>query len=247
MFTTGDIASVTPEAPVQGMLGDCYFVAALSSLAAANPRSIQKMIAGHKDATYTVTFPGQKPVKVAAPTDQEMGTYAHSSKFGTWPAIIEKAYGYHRIMTNTRDPRNCSDDLNCGADAGSPDYAGLKTLTGLPVKMMDVAATNNSVSDEEVHKALKKAFAEHLPVDAAIDSDLRDATTGDVFDLPTHHEYSVLNYDTARRTLTLRNPWGTGEPADDHGNALDGKDDGIFKMALAQFRRNFDELGLPAR
>src|SRR5262249_25222461 len=89
--------SITAEAIRQGNTGDCYFLAALGSMAESNPRAVANMIKDNGNGTYTVTFPGdpENPVTVKAPTEAEMATYQSGSQYGTWPAILEKAYAKH--------------------------------------------------------------------------------------------------------------------------------------------------------
>lgn len=59
--------------------------------------------------------------------------------------------------------------------------------------------------------------------------------------LPNHHCYSILFYDTESDTVVLRNPWGHEEPSDPETHLpIDGRDDGIFKMKLDSFMQVFD-------
>jgi len=55
------------------------------------------------------------------------------------------------------------------------------------------------------------------------------------------HDFSVIAYDACTQKVTLRNPWGQGEP-EKNGKALDGKDDGLFVMSLDEFRQNFYQI-----
>jgi len=48
------------------------------------------------------------------------------------------------------------------------------------------------------------------------------------------HAYSVMSYDAARQTVTLRNPWGKNY---DDGGKLVG--DGYLTVPMAQFKRMF--------
>lgn len=60
--------------------------------------------------------------------------------------------------------------------------------------------------------------------------------------LQTKHEYSIENYDPATRTVTIRNPWGKGDPLTADGKPRDGKDDGVFTMSLDEFQRTFSDV-----
>ena len=94
---------------VQGNVGDCYFLAALSSLAQSDPDIIRSMITDRGDGTFNVRFvtgtgttryvhiDAQLPVAVA-----ESIKYAKLTPDGElWVALAEKAFAYFRANANT--------------------------------------------------------------------------------------------------------------------------------------------------
>ncbi len=93
------VDAIKPGAVRQGIIGNCIFLAILSSLAALRPRLIMQTMADNKNGTFTVTFPGasNEPILIIPPTETELLLYAGASKFGTWPAVLEKACGEFRI------------------------------------------------------------------------------------------------------------------------------------------------------
>jgi hypothetical protein len=225
------LSSITPEAVRQGEIGDCYLLGALAALAStsAGKEAIRAMIKDNGNGTYTVTFPGapDKPVTVTAPTDAELSRYAQGSRHGTWPAVLEKAYG-KLLNENNIDPHE-------GIEEGGDEKTGLEILTGQEVDRDILFFT----SEETTHRKLMEAMKDGRPVTAGIYSEvgepfgLADGKT-DEAGLPTAHLYTIQAYDPATRTLTLRNPWGKGEP-----NCGDADNDGVFTMTLDEFYKNF--------
>ncbi len=243
------VASVKPEAVVQGGVGNCYFMAALSSLAQVNPMAIVDMIKDNGDGTYTVTFPGasDEPITVLAPTEYELSRFAAAGPHGTWPAVMEKAYGVYRSQSTFQQCLPLSyQDSNYpqeATDGGSSHSAGLAILTGGDVEMVSSASTR------EAHAALTKAFKEGRPATAYIHKELfslffgGNNLTADA-GIPRGHEYSVLSYNPETGIVTIRNPWGRGEPMGRDEKPRDGLNDGVFNMTLEEFKLNFSGLAL---
>lgn len=237
------VESVKPEAVLQGRVGNCYFMAAMASLAQTNPKAIVDMIKDNGEGTYTVTFPGAKdePITVSAPTEYELSRFARSGPHGTWPAVLEKAYGAYCSKCVSRQSifrlGRAANSPQEATDGGSVRNAGLEILTGRPIDRL-------LVDTDDIHTALMEAFRDGRPATAFINNELgaiiglADNLTNDA-GIPCGHEYSLLSYDPEKKTLTIRNPWGQVEPRGRDGKPRDGKDDGIFRMTLEEFQRNF--------
>jgi hypothetical protein len=224
--TRNPLSSIRPEAAMQGDLGNCYFVSALSALAASHPQAIRNMIKDNCDGTYTVRFPGApgEPITVKAPTDAELGMYMRGSEHGTWPAVLEKAYGVYcnrhfwRRGPFSPLPRDVASE---GSDGGAiRRSAGLGILTGASVDSDWLLVTR----EKTLHSKLTEAFAHGRPVVAGINRRLFPDEG-----LPDSHAYSVIGYHPETRTITLRNPWG-------------GKNNGIFQMPLSEFKSKFSTI-----
>lgn len=245
--------SIKPEAVKQGAVGNCYFMAALSSLASTNPRAIKNMINENEDGTFTVTFPGDssQPITVSRPTDAELTLYGgDTGKYGIWAAVMEKAYGkYCNENLLARSPLSPTrkDIDQEGGEGGSMLNAGLRILTGKSVDSDTLAFT----SEEELETKLKSAMEDGRPVDCGINNELgaipilpfalSDNKTDDL-GLQCGHEYSVIGYNSETKMVKVRNPWGRGEPTDANGKPLDGTDDGVFEISVSQFRNNFSSI-----
>lgn len=232
------LQDIVPEAVHQGGIGDCYFNSALASLAANDPQAIADMINDNGDGTYTVTFPGapDEPITVSAPTEQELALYSHGSEHGLWAPIMAKAYGqYCQESVLRRGPFNLGGGNvpQEGSDGGSATNAGLRILTGRDVNRDSTTFT----STDELHESLSSAFRDGRPVTAyIINIPFTNKTDAG---LPDAHEYSVIDYDEASKTVTVRNPWGHSEPTNADGKPKDGINDGVFKMSIEDFHKEF--------
>jgi hypothetical protein len=222
------LSSITPEAVKQGQIGDCYLTSALGAVAAQDPEAIKNMIKDNANGTYSVTFPDapDKPVTVNAPTDDEIAQFAGDTQYGSWPAVIEKAYG-KRIDQNRVVAQDAIPD-------GSFLSTGLSALTGKDIDSDTLAFTSLSATDRK----LTEAMDDHRPVTAGVFKNLFGGSSP----IPDGHAYSVLDYDSDSKQVTIRNPWGNIEPHDARGHALDGNDDGIFSLSLQDFDKIFSEV-----
>lgn len=101
--------------PVQGQVGDCYFVAALSSVAWSMPFTIvdrNRATAIDNEAfRHQIGFTGNSGVETVEVSDQILLTgwggaqFARSSEAGEiWPAVYEKAYAKWRLGEPTDYP-----------------------------------------------------------------------------------------------------------------------------------------------
>lgn len=244
--TPGDpTASIKPDAIRQGSINDCYFLSSLSSLAERDPGAIRDMIRQNENGSYTVTFPGdrQNPVNVNPPTDAQLMTYNHGSERGTWASVMESAYNKY-VNENVNWSRTGS-DLEGGGAGRSPLVGNhaLGLLTGRSVNQDLLNFTSRSTT----HRRLSSAVAEGRPATAWIagNSLAGPLKAPNESGLQTGHEYGILGYDPSSRTVTVRNPYGAhplvvGEPVNAEGAPRDGQRDGVFRMTLDEFYKNFD-------
>jgi Ca2+-binding EF-hand superfamily protein len=229
------LASITPDAIKQGMIGNCYFESAVASVAATQPELIQKIIRDNKDGTYTVTFPGDpgQPITVDAPTETEMGLFNRGGKDGVWANVLEKAYGkYCNENIGFRKNNIWGGNTHAeGADGGESDHGkAMKLLTGRERESVQVKPEQAA----EVRQKLIDALSgdNKRPVIAAVFRDQK-AVSSDGF--PASHMYSVTAFDPGGAdggTVTIRNPWGSG----------DDSTSGTKKISFNQFMKNFNKV-----
>ena len=221
----------------QGQIGDCYFPAAVASMAHMDPELIHKMIKANGDGTYTVTFKDRdwgsgrvKDVNVRVDGDLYARSYGgplygsssnstDTAKMELWFPLVEKAYAQWKGSYDT---------------IGNGGYSGdvFEEFTGGTARSLDTSA-----GDDRVWNAITRAIDAKKPVAAGTHSDggpVNYTNTGVYGD----HAYSVLGYETqgGEKYVVLRNPWGESEPS---GN---GANDGVFKLKLGEFRKLYDNV-----
>lgn len=222
------VENIRIEAVRQGIVGDCFFLAAVASVAVACPEMIPRMIKQLDDGSFEVTFPGDRdyPIVVDAPTSVELALYAKSSQFGIWPAVLEKAYGQYLISTEQRQKTDIPADAT---HAAAHTYEAFDLLTGQTGHWEFLPNTD----DDKLKGILRAAFRERRAVAAGS----MPSPTGLCPDgFAASHAFSVIGWNHQQEEITLRNPWG--RLTNEAENRISSRD-GIFKLNIAGFRRNF--------
>lgn len=221
-----------PKALKQGSTGNCYFVAALAGLAERDPERLKQMVKDNGDGTYTVKLGGGKEQKVQAPTDAEVAMYGSAGQDGMWQSVMEKAYAQRENNGEFFPEDDPHDSTGDGGFLGT----GVEDVTGHSSDRDELPLT----SENEIREKMKKAEKDNAVVTAGI----RKGITGDEREgMPMGHAYTVLDYDEATDTVTIRNPWGQGE----WNGAKDGNDDGVFKMSVKDFKDKFSYVAYEER
>ena len=87
---------------------------------------------------------------------------------------------------------------------------------------------------DSAYSSVKDAVDNKLPCGAGTYGESQEAlyTNSGIY---ANHAYSILGYEErdGERFVTMRNPWGQSEPP---GN---GRDDGVFKVTLADFQKYY--------
>jgi Domain of unknown function (DUF4157)/Calpain family cysteine protease len=266
-----------PEHVVQGGLGDCYLMAALSSLAQSNSEHIKNMIRDNGDGTVTVrlydTSKSRAPkfeatsvfVKVnkSIPEKEGKNIYAGGS---LWAALIEKAY-VSAGFAGSRSKKDKGSYKNV-ADGGLAEHA-FEVITGQsankfalqsPIETPEengekaITAYTSNVADPSAPDAVLNVIAEALAAGQAVAAGTRQLTkeekqklAGETSsgrsaneaiygDIVYGHAYSILAVDQAKKTISLRNPWGQVTDKDD------GKRKGVLDLEISTFLDAFAQL-----
>ncbi|MFD3164219.1 WXG100 family type VII secretion target [Herpetosiphon sp. NSE202] len=194
----------------QGSLGDCYFMAALASVAQQNPNLIKNAIADNGDGTYTVTlYEKGKPVQITVDSDfpvrqdskgnpTMIPAYANtgSTNDELWPMILEKAYAQHT--------KNSYEKI----EGGWPGDA-VELLTGkAPTEISTAASTPEQT--KTVLQDLNTRISNGDSVTVATRSEgLFESSSGWPSKVVPNHAYSIEKVDVANGMIYLHNPWGT--------------------------------------
>ncbi len=221
------VGGITPDDPLQGALGDCYFISSLASVAAQHPDLLEKAVKTNRDGTYTVslyqrpdmTKPAHKvEVTVDGKFPQKAGQLEYISareKKELWPLIFEKAYATWKG--------------SYGNIEGGMGANALTALTGAPPTFFPVSA--DAMKADDVFAKVKAATQNGGCV-VADSKSFGSPVKGMISD----HTYSVLSTseENGQKYVTVRNPWG------EHEVGQDAKDDGVFKLTAQQFLEAFE-------
>ncbi|NMF59613.1 C2 family cysteine protease [Pseudanabaena yagii] len=188
----------------QQALGDCYYLATLSSIAQEKPSSIQNMFIDNGDNTFTVRFYNNGVAdyvtvdRYLPTTSWGTAVYAGwgggsytSSNNELWVALAEKAYaqlaesGWSRSSTSN----NAYADIAGGwMDVVTRQVTGLSTSSQISTNMTQTQLINMVNSNQ----VLTVGFV-----------------YGAGYSVVNGHAYTITSYNPANGTFHLRNPWGT--------------------------------------
>lgn len=232
--------SIKPEAIQQGTIGNCYFQAALLSVAASKPATILSMIHDNKDGSYTVLFPGDPthPVTVQAPTEAEMGLFSRKNEYGIWPNVLEKAYGQYKLDLN-KGRNNKGENVFTpaeGADGGGCTRHTIQLLTGKNTMAEYHTSSNEAQIQDHINKAIQEKRVVSCASIAPRGTNLKTTPLG----FAKTHAFSITDFDPSGPdggTITIRNPWGYNE----------NSPKGTMKISFRQLMNNFNHFSYEER
>ena len=190
----------------QGQLGDCYFIAAVASLADKNVDAVRNLFIDNNDGTYTVRFYADSnraadyvtvnrklPTRSGRLEYSGYGLSATSSATTVWIALAEKAYA------------QWNETGNSGRD-GTNTYASIEGgwMSYVNAQVLGTSSSNYSFSTTP-KQTLINAISGNKAITLGTKSTVADGLVGG-------HAYSVTGYNASTDTFTLYNPWGTSHP-----------------------------------
>ncbi len=209
----------------QDFTTDCYFLSAAGALAQVNPQALVRLIARNKDGSFTVSFPGQPPVRVPAPTDSEIATYT-ISRDGIWLNVLQRAYAILRIQHEPNQPATREPLNSVGFRFGSTRV--MELLNGHASRMIALPAQTHKPLDDHMIAQTR----------AEIQNALRDRRA--VTASSSHHAYAIVAYDAVHDLITMHNPYDRGgAEAWIQGEKVQRTAEGFFVIPTAQLVANF--------
>ncbi|MBE8232436.1 MAG: hypothetical protein HAW67_01785 [Endozoicomonadaceae bacterium] len=245
--------------PIQGYLGDCYFIAALSSVAWARPYVIVNMVRPsgwgneespiHRTLFYKNGSGSAQAVDVSekVPVSKTSHGWVYAKSLDSneiWPAVMEKAYAKWKTGNTTDYPNYAP------IAGGDPVMSCAELIRGRRTyKSNSQFSANNLWSFVRSHSLSRRTIN---PMVAWTSKNYPNAK------VVGGHAYSVLGWDyyKGEKYIVLRNPWGT------HHATLDTRSgkwyayqesyyagvelnrNGVFSMKIDTFKRYFQGIGV---
>jgi hypothetical protein len=213
---------------MQGYLGDCYFLAALSSLAQTDPVTIQESIAALGDGTYAVRFfkgdgtEAYYRIDAQLPTVGDTPAYARLTRNGQalWVPLLEKAFAEFRYGQNSYS------SIEGGWMGEAYTAVAGAASTGMWAN-----------GDPDV---LAQLMAAALAQGNAVTAGSYVDSTGPIIG---GHAYEIhaVEYDTASGSwyVTVYNPWGI-----DGVNYDSNPNDGLLRLTVGDFQAHFEAVDI---
>jgi Calpain family cysteine protease len=254
--------------PVQGALGDCYLIAALTAIAWARPYAIlqRNRATGSDNQSFVDAIDiaetgsgtvSRIEVTERVPCNAPANTliYGHSSEpTEIWPAVYEKAYGRWRNRAV-----NPNDTNYPGLNGGDGLYACCELVPGLTLnRLLNAGATPDTVWRTIVQNTVRRRTVNPMVAHTYASEQEAPATEPINFaqsGIYANHVYAILGWNvdpaTQQRYVVLRNPHGSNPPVPNEQTgswqAFDTtfwrtvpfQSNGVFSMPLEAFRQHF--------
>jgi hypothetical protein len=202
----------------QGQVGDCYYLATLSSIAKANPDKIRQSVVDLGDGTFGVQlFRNNTPTFVRVDADLPVTAnglcYDSLPASGAmWGAVMEKAYAFFRHL----DGQYASIESGTASETFGSLGVGSGWFWRSPFQ---------SGSDflNQIQGELNQGKAVTLSTPPGIIGN--NWVSSHVYAV----DHVVFGSNGAATGIVLRNPWGT----DRDGPSLDGTNDGFVTISAS--------------
>lgn len=212
--------------PIQGAVGDCYLISALSGIAWVHPGAIERIAVSVRPGVAAVTIAGttreyseRVPVAILS---AYAPVFARSSRGDSnWPGIAEKAYSAWRSHDATDRP-NITLNENSLTESlpGAGHAAGGRSSIAVPqydflggeIEWFLLNIRSASACYDVVRRFCDPGTGRAT---AVLTAGTRDSDDVNVSRLVRNHMYTVLGATTGsdgRRAIILRNPWGRYTP-----------------------------------
>ncbi|CAH0143808.1 hypothetical protein SRABI26_00535 [Arthrobacter sp. Bi26] len=187
----------------QGDAGDCYFLAALMTVAARSPETVLNMVHDNADGTYTISFHSKydgapNPVTVTVNGDLpyrhgkpfENGIEYIDGKNVSWAAIIEKGWA---AANGNRYAGIDGTDLSNAEDHDV--HNALYAITGMEGVDRNPGGPMTGVSFAQIEQDFTNGL-------------ITLGTSNDDGKLVSDHSYALLGVDSSNQTVVVGDPQG---------------------------------------
>lgn len=228
-FTAGNLFNGTPNYldQKQGMLGDCYFISALGSIAYVNTAAITNMFIDNGDGTFTVRFYGGK---YGAYFNAD-GTISDGFASGTQGKVdyitVDRrlpVYSGNRLAYSGygNDARSSSNPLwialaekayaqwNQTGNAGRNGANTYAAIEGGWMATVYAQVLGRNATDYWFNNTPKQTLINAIQSGKSVTLGTKNGALGG--GLVQGHAYMVKGYDAATDRFILHNPWGTSHP-----------------------------------
>lgn len=220
---TGSLFPVAPQLSdsQQGMLGDCYFLAALVAIGSKNADAIRNMFIENSDGTVTVRFYANGvadyvTVNRNLPTMSNgaliysgYGRSVTGSSTPLWLALAEKAYSQWNETGKT------------GRGGGNANKNTYTSIEGGWMGDVNSQALGYSSTNFEVNSTNKQNLINSLNSGLAVTiGTTQGASTGG---LVGSHAYVVTSYNATTDAFSFFNPWNMSHPSALTWNQMQGQ------------------------
>jgi hypothetical protein len=208
-----------------GFAGDCSFKAALAAVVGTNPQNVLGMLHPKSANDLQINFPGQNPIVIKPPSDEEVGLYSEGAPRGNWASALEKGYGdlLYQISPNKKTLQNKT-GAEKAASNGFSEVA-LRALTGHQIDLLDPT----QMSANQIRSTLAAAQQEKMAV--VINTPPGDPSSVTKNGYEMDHAFTVLGINS-KGDVTVRDPRARGQ----------NRPDGVSQISLDELKENFKQI-----
>lgn len=228
-YTVGNLFNGTPNYldQKQGMLGDCYFISALGSIAYVNSAAITNMFIDNGDGTFTVRFYGGKYGAFYTADGSISDGFASGTTGQVDYITVDRrlpVYSSNRLAYSGygNDVRSSSNTLwialaekayaqwNETGNAGRNGANTYSAIEGGWMATVYAQVLGRNATDYWFSNTPKQTLINALNSGQSVTLGTKNGSLGG--GLVQGHAYMVKGYDSATDRFILHNPWGTSHP-----------------------------------